>query len=405
MKTRVERHILNTSHTHYTLLRSFCFKSKNLYNYANYCIRARFIKEGKFTPYTELDKLLKEEGRDFDYRSMPTAQSAQQCLRLLEGNWKSFFASIKDWSRNKTKYTGKPRLPKYLKKDGVYPLVIASPACKLSEEGLVKFPKAFNGFTLKTKIAGKLQQVRILPRCKHLVIEVIYRVEVPEKKKDNQRVLGIDLGLDNFATITNNAGIKPTVINGKGLKSYNKYYNKKLAHYKKTAKQMNQLHWTNRLEHLTTKRNNVVDNFIHHASSLTIKLAKELNCNTIVVGSNKDWKRSSKMSKKVNQSFVSIPHQRYIDQLIYKAEDAGLTVITTEESYTSKCSFLDNEEMKKQEVYKGKRVKRGLFKSSDGILINADVNGAYNIIRKVFPNAFADGIEGVGLHPVKVDIM
>jgi len=336
---------------------------------------------------------------------MPTAQSAQQCLRLLEANWKSFFVTVKEWSRNKMKYAGKPGLPKYLKKDGAYPLIIASPACKIRSDGLIHFPKTFKGLTVKTKIIGKLQQVRILPRNQHFIIEVVYRVEVPEKRTDNQRVLGIDLGLDNFATITNNVGVKPTVINGKGLKSYNKYYNKKLAHYKKVVKQVNSLHWSNRLGKLTTKRNNVVDNFIHRASCLTIKLAKEMNCNTIVVGNNKGWKHESSMSKKVNQSFISIPHQRYIDQLVYKAEDAGLTVVTTEESYTSKCSFLDDEDMKKQETYKGKRVKRGLFKSYNGTLINADVNGAYNIIRKVFPNAFADGIEGVGLHPVKVNIM
>ncbi|MBP3041281.1 IS200/IS605 family accessory protein TnpB-related protein, partial [Bacillaceae bacterium Marseille-Q3522] len=136
-----------------------------------------------------------------------------------------------------------------------------------------------------------------------------------------------------------------------------------------------------------------------------IKHALLLECNTIVVGNNKDWKRESKMSKKVNQSFVGIPHQLYIEQLKYKAENVGLNVIITEESYTSKCSFLDNEEIKKHISYKGKRFKRGMFRTNDGILINADVNGAYNIMRKVFPDACADGIEDVGLHPVRVNVM
>lgn len=130
-----------------------------------------------------------------------------------------------------------------------------------------------------------------------------------------------------------------------------------------------------------------------------------LGCNTIIVGNNKDWKRESKMSKKVNQSFIGIPHQMYIRQLQYKAENVGLSVVITEESYTSKYSFLDLEEIKKHEQYKGKRIKRGMFQSSKNKLINADVNGAYNIMRKVFSDAFANGVSGVGLNPVRVNII
>jgi putative transposase len=159
------------------------------------------------------------------------------------------------------------------------------------------------------------------------------------------------------------------------------------------------------MNQLTTKRNNMISNFIHQASHWTIQHALALGCNTIVIGNNKDWKRESKMSKKVNQSFVQIPHQQYIEQLKYKAENVGINVVVMEESYTSKCSFLDHVEIKKHKEYKGKRMERGLFKSEKGILINADVNGAYNILRKVFPDAFANGVEGVGLHPVRVNVV
>jgi len=162
---------------------------------------------------------------------------------------------------------------------------------------------------------------------------------------------------------------------------------------------MNKLDWTDKMNRLTIKRNNVMSNFIHQASNWTIKHALSLGCNTIVIGNNKEWKRASKMSKVVNQSFVGIPHQMYIRQLQYKAENLGLSVIITEESYTSKYSFLDLEEIKKHEQYKGKRIKRGMFQSSKNKLINADVNDAYNIMRKVFPNAFANEVSGVGLHP------
>ena len=156
---------------------------------------------------------------------------------------------------------------------------------------------------------------------------------------------------------------------------------------------------------LTTKRNNIVSNFIHQASNWTIKHAVSLGCNTIVVGNNKGWKQKSKLSKKVNQTFVGIPHQMYIQQLQYKGEEEGLNIVVTEESYTSKCSFLDEEEICKHSSYKGTRLKRGMFKSSAGKLINADVNGSYNIMRKVFPNAFANGVEDVGLHPIRVNVI
>lgn len=405
ISVRVEKHLIKYNHPYYKLLDEFCFKAKNLYNFANYQIRQSFCKEdGKYIPYNQLDKLLKQEGMNYDYRQMPTAQSAQQLLKLLDQNWKSFFKSIKDWNKNKEKYTGRPKPPRYLKKNGRQILILTKQECKLKEDEIY-FPKSFNGFKLKTKIKGKLQQVRFLPRNKHLIVEVVYQIDTPQQKEDNGRYLGIDLGLDNFATIVNNVGHIPIVINGKGLKSINQYYNKKLSYYRELAKRMNGLDWTNRMNKLTIKRNNIVSNFIHQASSWVIKHALALNCNTIVVGMNKDWKRESKMSKRVNQSFVQIPHQHFINQLIYKSENKGIRVVVTEENYTSKCSFLDMEKIKKQKEYKGKRIKRGLFQSSDGTLINADVNGAYNILRKAFPNAFADGIEGVALHPIRVNVI
>lgn len=400
---RVERYIIKSNHKHYKLIDEFCFKSKNLYNFANYHVRKRFIEENKWFRYYEIDKFFKQEDMDFDYRNMPTAQSAQQCLRLLEKNWKSFFVAIKDWSKNKNKYTGRPKLPKYLPKNGRNILIFPkSNSCKLIN-GFIKFPKVFNGFTLKTKV-DNLQQIRILPRNKHIIIEVMYQVEVPELKQNNSRYFSIDIGLDNFATIVNNFGEKPMVINGKGLKSINQYYNKVISYYCEIAKRMNNLNYTNRMNKLTIKRNNKVENFIHKVSKFIINCALESNVSIIVIGNNKGWKQESKMSKKVNQSFVGIPHQEFINKIIYKAENVGIKIILTEESYTSGTSFLDNEMPVKEYYNKSRRKYRGLFISNKGAQINADVNGAYQIMRKVFPNAFANGIEGVGLHPIRVNI-
>ena len=400
---RVEKHIIHSKNPYYKLLDEFCFKSKNLYNFANYQIRQKFCKDGKYITYNEMDKLLKQDGMDYDYRNMPTAQCSQQILRLLDKNWKSFFKAIKDWSKHKEKYTGRPKMPNYLPKNGRYELILTNCNCKL-KGSTIHFPKCFNGFTINTKV-NNLQQVRILTRYNHIVIEVVYRVEVPELKEDNGKYISIDIGLDNFATISNNIGKMPVILNGKGLKSINQYYNKQMSHYRKIAKRMNNLDYTNRMNKLTMKRNNKVNDFIHKASKWVVDYALSLDVNTIVIGNNKDWKRESELSKRINQSFVGIPHQDFINKVIYKAENVGIKVILTEESYTSGTSFLDNELPIKENYNKSRRIYRGLFKSNEGKLINADVNGSYQIMKKVFPNAFANGIEGVGLHPVRVNVI
>ena len=401
---RVEKHIIKSNNKYYNLLDEFCYKSKNLYNYANYNIRQEFVNNGKWIRYNDLDKLLKQEGNSFDYKNMPLATTSQQCLKLLDKNWKSFFQSIKDYNKNPDKYLGRPKLPKYKPKNGRNILILTNQNCKISKN-IIKFPKAFKGFYLKTKINNNLQQVRIVPKDKYIVIEIIYRTEDRQLLQDNNRYIGIDLGLDNFATITNNCGLIPLVINGKGLKSINQYYNKKMAHYKSIAKRINKLDYTNRMRKLTLKRNNKIEDYIHKTSRFIVNYCKNNEINTIIIGNNKNWKQNSKMSKRVNQNFISIPYYSFIQKVQYKAEEFGIQVIVTEESYTSGTSFLDNELPIKENYNKSRRKYRGLFVSNEGIKINADVNGSYQIIKKVFPKAFADGIEGVGLHPFKVNLL
>lgn len=399
---RVEKHIIKSNNKYYNLLDEFCYKSKNLYNCANYIIRQEFINNGKWIRYNDLDKLLKQEGNNFDYKNMPLASTSQQCLKLLDKNWKSFFQSIKDYNKNSNKYLGRPKLPKYKQKDSRNLIVLTNQNCKINK-GIIKFPKAFKGFYLKTKV-NNLQQVRIIPKDKCIVIEVVYKTEDIQLLQDNNRYIGIDLGLDNFATITNNCGLIPLVINGKGLKSINQYYNKQMSHYKSIAKRVNKLDYTNKMRKLTLKRNNKIEDYIHKTSRFLINYCRNNEINTIVIGNNKNWKQNSKMSKRVNQNFISIPYYSFIQKVQYKAEEFGIQVIITEESYTSGTSFLDNELPIKENYNKSRRKYRGLFVSNNGTKINADVNGSYQIIKKVFPKAFADGIEGVGLHPFKVDL-
>lgn len=400
---RVEKHIIKSNNKYYKMLDEYCFKSKNLYNYANYIIRQEFVNNSNWIRYNELDKIVKNKENDFDYRNMPLGSSAQQCLKLLNKNWKSFFASIKDYNKNPSKYLGRPKLPKYRPKNGRNILILTNQNCKI-KNGYVTFPKKFKGLLIKTKIRQGLQQVRIIPKDKYLVIEIVYKTEDVELLADNGRYVGIDLGLDNFATITNNCGLIPLVINGKGLKSINQYYNKQISHYKSIAKRVNKLDYTNKMRKLILTRNNKVEDFAHKASRFLVNYCRNNDINTIVIGNNKNWKQNSKMNKKVNQNFISIPYYNFIQKVQYKSEEFGIKVIVTEESYTSGTSFLDNELPVKENYNKNRRKYRGLFISNNGTKINADVNGSYQIIKKVFPKAFADGIEGVGLHPFKVNL-
>lgn len=234
---------------------------------------------------------------------MPLASTSQQCLKLLDRNWKSFFKAIKDYNKNPSKYLGRPKLPKYKSKNGRNILILTNQNCKINK-GIIKFPKSFKGFYLKSKV-NNLQQVRIIPKDKHIVIEVVYKTNDVEQLSNNGRYIGIDLGLDNFVTITNNCGLIPLVINGKGLKSINQYYNKQISHYRAIAKRINKLDYTNKMRKLTFKRNNKVEDYIHKASRFLVNYCKNNKINTIIIGNNKNWKQNSKMNKKVNQNFIN----------------------------------------------------------------------------------------------------
>ena len=406
---RVEKHLIKQNNSYYPMFCDFAHKSKNLYNHANFLVRNEFIKNDKWLRYGEMDKILKADLEFDDYKQMPTAQSAQQILRLLEKDWKSFFAAIKDWNNHKDKYLGRPKLPKYKSKDGKHILILTNQNVKI-KDGILCFPKTLKGFTLNPQFLNKdnfvsFQQVRFVPGYKSFTVELVYNIEVPDALlPDNGRYLSVDIGLDNLATVVNNVGDKPIVINGKGLKSINKYYNKQISHYREVAKRMNNKDYTNRMNSLTLKRNHKIDDYMHKASKYLIDYALENDFNTIVIGNNKNWKQESSMSKRVNQSFVGIPHMRFIEMVQYKTQNVGLNAILTEESYTSGTSFLDNEEPIKTNYDKSRRVQRGLFVSNNGTKINADVNGAYQIMRKVFPKVNADGIQGVALHPIRVSV-
>jgi len=221
----------------------------------------------------------------------------------------------------------------------------------------------------------------------------------------NGKYAGIDIGVDNLISMATNDGVPPLIVNGKILKSINQYYNKKLSYLKSVCKQMTGNNTSNRIRKLIKKRNRKIDDYIHKASRIVVDRCVTQGISTIVIGKNKNWKQKSNLSKRANQNFVQLPFARLIQMIEYKAKEYGIAVILTEESYTSGTSFLDGEAPVKANYDKSRRVYRGLFKTNDGRLINADINGALQIMRKVFPNVSANGIEDVVLRPVKVIAM
>jgi len=305
---------------------------------------------------------------------------------------------MKEWRKDKSKFNGKPKLPKYKKKNGRSIAIFTNQQCKI-KDGYLTFPKT--DLKLKTRVEGKLKEVRIVPKGSVYVIEIVFEKEVVETKKSSKRIAGIDLGLNNFVTLVNNIGIKPIVINGKVIKSINQYYNKKKA---ELMSYVGNRGTSNRIKKLSIKRDNKIKDLMHKMSRFVVNWCKQYDIDTLVVGYNKEWKKEIELGKVNNQNFVSIPYYQFINMLRYKCEEEGINFILVEENYTSGCSFLDGEEVNRTNYNPRRRIKRGLFRSNKGILINADVNSAYNIIRKVFPEAFAEGIEGVGLHPARLNI-
>lgn len=404
---------INKNHSIWRYCDDICFASKNLYNFANYIVRQDFINNGKWIRYNALDKLCKVEEC---YKNLP-AQTAQQVLRLLDKNWKSFFGANKKYKKNPENFTGRPKLPGYKDKTKGRNIVIFTSQQRKIKNGIYRFPKSDVSFALKDKRGiqvneKNLRQVRIVPNTGVYTLEAVYRIEDAEINGARQRIMGIDLGLNNLVTITSNVGETPIVVNGRSIKSVNKYYNKKLAALKSTAMHINKAYSTNRIQKLHLDRNNKIKDLIHKASKKVVDIAVCKSIDTIVIGQNKHWKKDINIGKVNNQKFVQIPFSMLIEQLEYKANKAGIAVIVSEESYTSKASFVDGDKIPvysrgsgDKHIFSGKRITRGLYKTKSGRLVNADVNGSYNIIKKVVPNAFlSHGIEDCGFNPVRVEL-
>ena len=387
------------------MLAEKCHNAKNIYNHGNFIIRQEFIHNKKWLRYIEVEKLVKTDLNNTDYWDWNLANSGQQVLRQLDKNWKSFFASIKDWKKNPSKYNGMPKLPKYLKKDGLTEFALTTQQVKLKSDNLIHFPKSMNGFTIQPQFIYdrrfvKFNQCRVVPKNDRIIIELIYTISIPDFIKEQVAIGSIDLGLDNFVTFVDNLGNKPIIINGKGLKSCNQYYNMLIAKTKSELDINNNSGYSHLLYSITNKRNDKIKYFMHQASKYVVETCLDIGIKTLVIGKNKQQKQCNKM-----KNFVQISYNIFLQDLNYKCQEVGIELIITEESYTSGTSFLDNELPTKENYDISRRIKRGLFKTNNGILINSDVNGAYQIIKKVFRDVEIPADIGLVMNPVRISLV
>ena len=403
MLIRTERHIIDKNNINYKNCIEICHLSKNLYNYVNYILRQSFFNTGSIPGEYEINKLLAKENQP-DFRALPSNVS-QLTVNLVFKAWKSFFMTLKSYKKDKSKFKSNPKLPKYKSKNGLYICAFTYNSAKL-KDNKIKFVKNILK-PIKTKVS-RLKQVRVVPNSSCFIVEIVYEKDVKETLKTSGSIASIDLGLNNFITCIDNLGNVPLIINGKGLKSYNQLYNKKKAKLQSLLPLKR--YSSNKIRQLEFNRYKFVSNFMHQASKMLLNILLERKIETLIIGYNKEWKQNINLGKKVNQSFVQIPYTSFLQKILYKCEEFGIKVILTEESYTSKIDHLANEPMSKRDSYLGKRIYRGLFKSSVGKILNADVNGALGIMRKVFPEKVLELIRDRGvvytpviINPIKIN--
>jgi len=398
---RTEIHFIKKSHRLFEYCDDACFKAKNLYNHANFMIRQHYFYLETFLPYDGKEDSLYFQVKDHEtYKALP-AQTSEGILMKLEDNWHSFFEAMKEWKADPSRFSGMPRPPKYKEKNGRFTAYFTNQQCR-ARDGRIRFPKT--KLSIETGIVEPVHEVRIMPEGNRYKIEIVHDHDVPEPASTRPTsIASIDLGLNNLVTLTDNIGDTPIVINGKIAKSMNQYYNKKRARLMSNVgdKGTSSKLWT-----LSLKRDHKMNDQMHKASRFVVNWCVEHEIDTLVVGKNDEWKQEIGLGRRNNQNFVSIPFESLVEKLAYKCEEVGIRFCETEESYTSRCSFLDNESIEQHDVYLGKRMHRGLFRSATGIKLNADVNGSYNIGRKAFPDAFqhARGDRGWALHPVRINM-
>ena len=390
MYLTLKQQVKHLSKKEFRNLKYLCHIAKNLKNQAIYNVRQHYFNNKKYLSYNENYKMLKNSE---NYKKL-NSNMAQQILKEVDESFKSFFALLK-LAKN-GQYNGKIKLPNYLDKDGFTTLVIGFVRLK-DDMLIVPYSNSFKKTHQEVKVKlpsvlkdKKIKEIRIIPKqhSRYFEIQYIYEVEEVQRELNKENVLGIDLGIDNLCTCVTNTGAS-FIIDGRKLKSINQYYNKINAKLQSIKDKQKIERTTLRQKRITRKRNNRINDYLSKAARTIVNYCLNNDIGKLVLGYNEDFQRNSNIGSINNQNFVNIPYGKLRDKLIYLCKLYGIEFKLQEESYTSKASFFDGDEIPiydkenlQEYVFSGKRIKRGLYQTSGGKLINADCNGALNILRK-----------------------
>ena len=383
-----EKEIIYSTDERFGLIKELCHLSKNLYNASLYDVRQYYFETKSYRPW-QSQRPIFTKNHNPDYYALQSHLAGEVLIQVGK-QFIGFFNNKSD---------KKKRIPKYKDKNGynvvTFPKITISKRIEFDKDKqLYTYTLCKRSYNLKIQSTkSNIKMVKFVYDESNDLIKCfkIYEVEEPKLKQDNSRYFSIDPGLNNIVSIYNNIGIRPLLYNGRPIKSINQYYNKTNA--KLRSELPNNVNSSKRLKQLSFKRNNKLDYEMHKLSNHIINEAIKHNISKIFIGNNTGWKHEINLGKKNNQNFVNIPHTKLFQQLLYKGALKGIEVIFTEESYTSKASFFDKDELPiygefDTPKFSGRRIKRGLYRDSKGNDWNADLNGAANIMRKCSDKAY-----------------
>lgn len=392
MYLTIKQQMKHMSKSDYRTLRTLCFAAKNLTNEAIYNIRQQFFDDGTYLSYGENYKLLKNS---MNYKTL-NSNISQQILREVDGSFRSFFGLMRLAKEGKYSYDN-ISLPSYLPKDGYATLVIGFIRIR-GNRLILPYSNLFRRTHSPIEIRippvlkdKKIKEIRIIPKlnARFFEIQYIYEEDCIQRDLNKDNALAIDLGISNLATAVSSTG-HSFIIDGKRLKSINQWFNKRNAKLQCIKdKQGLQKKTTDRQKMLLLKHSNRVNDYMNKAARIIINYCIDNDIGRLVIGYNEDFQRNADMGKANNQTFTHIPFGRLRDKLKYLCKFNGIEYMAVEESYTSKASFFDKDDIpvysKKntcRHVFSGRRVSRGMYETSKGYRLNADVNGALNILKK-----------------------
>ena len=391
MYLTLKQQVKHLSKKEFRNLKYLCHIAKNLKNQAIYNVRQYYFNKKKYLSYNENYKMLKNSE---NYKKL-NSNMAQQILKEVDGSFKSFFGLLK-LAKNGQYDNKKIKLPKYLAKDGFTTLVIGFVRLK-DDILIVPYSNSFKKTHQEVKIKlppvlkdKKIKEIRIIPKqhSRYFEIQYTYEIEEIQRELNKENVLGIDLGIDNLCTCVTNNGAS-FIIDGRKLKSINQYYNKINAKLQSIKDKQKTSRTTLRQKRIARRRNNRINDYLSKVARIIVNYCLNNDIGKLILGYNEDFQRKSNIGSINNQNFVNIPYGKLRDKLIYLCKLYGIEFKLQEESYTSKASFFDGDEIPiydkenpQEYIFSGKRIKRGLYQTSTGKLINADCNGALNILRK-----------------------